>query len=140
MTRLSHRCARILRIRSVEHRVAAAQMEAAERRVGELFGVARRIGDLRTSLRASPGKTTGQALNAMAEMEGRLATAESRLAQPIRQAALHRDQATAARLVARCREDGADRLREKAASTEESAAMLRADANRPFRRAQRRLG
>jgi hypothetical protein len=138
MNRLSERCARILKVRSVEHRVAACEMVAAEKRIGDLLGVVRRIGDLRTSLRPGPGATSGQALSAMAEMAARLERAEGDLVHPIRQASHHLDQATAARLIARSREDGIGRLRESALAREESAATLRADANRPFRSGKRR--
>lgn len=139
MTRLSHRCARILRVRSVEHRVAVACAVTAERRIGDLLGVAQRIADLRGSLRPSLGATNGQVLNAMAEMKARLERAEGDLARPIRQAAAHRDQATVARLLARSREDGAGRLRDKAASAEEKTATLRDQADNPFHQVKRRL-
>ena len=139
MSRLAQRCARIMRVRSVEHRVAAAQMIAAERRIGELLGVARRIGDLRTSLRPELGSTNGQILQAMCDMQRRLLRAEGDLLHPIRQAAANRDQATAERLIARSKEDGAGRLRDKAATRHEAAAALRSQADQPFRHIKRRL-
>lgn len=139
MSRLSQRCARILRVRAIEHRVAAARMIAADRRVGELLGVDRRIGDLRLSLRPRSGGTSGQVLQAMTEMEARLERAQGDLVQPIRQASAQRDQATAARLIARGREDGIERLRHNAAVREESSEALRADAVRPFRQVRRRF-
>jgi hypothetical protein len=139
MTRLSHRCARILRVRTVEHRVATARAAAAEKRIGDLLGVAQRIADLRTSLRPDVGVTNGQALNAMAEMKMRLERAEGDLVRPIRQAEAHRDQATLARLLARTREDGAGRLRDKTAIGEEKAATLRAQAGNPFYPMKRRF-
>ena len=139
MSRLSQRCARIIRVRSVEHSVAAARMAAADRRVGELLGVARRIGDLRTSLRPELGSTNGQILQAMADMQRRLERAECDLAHPIRQAADKRDQASADRLLARTKEDGASRLRDKAVVRQEAAAVLRSQADQPFRQIKRRL-
>ena len=139
MSRLSQRCARIVGVRSVEHRVAAARMIAAERRVGELLGVARRIGDLRTSLRPELGTTNGQILQATADMQRRLERAEGDLEHPIRQAAAKRDLATAERMVARTKEDGASRLRDKAVTRQEAAATLRLQADQPFRQIKRRL-
>lgn len=139
MNRRSERCVRVLRVRSVEHRVAAARLVSAEKRIGDLLGVAQRIADLRSGLRPGLGSTCGQLLNAMAEMKTRLERAESDLAHPIRQAAVHRDQATAARLLARSREDGAERLHDKALACEESAAVLRGQANNPFQQRKRRF-
>jgi Holliday junction resolvasome RuvABC ATP-dependent DNA helicase subunit len=138
VSRLSQRCARILRVRSVEHRVAAARQAAAEQRVVQLVGVARRLGDLRDSLRPKPGFSDGQSLHAMAEMEERLRRAAGELEQPLSHAEAHHEQATLARLVARTREDGAERLRDKSAYREESAAMLREEAVRPPRITRRK--
>ncbi|HET8749858.1 MAG TPA: hypothetical protein VFM42_03865 [Sphingomicrobium sp.] len=138
MTSLSQRFTRVVRVRSVEHQVAAADQVAAERRIVELLGVARRLGELRSNLRPRLGLTSGQSMQAMGEMQNRLSQAEAELARPIRQAEANHEQASAARLVARAREDGAGRLRDKAAAGEESAATLREDSNRPFRPMKRR--
>jgi len=127
-------------VRSIEHRVAAAREAAAERRIVDLLGVARRLGDLRLSLRPSPGPSDGQSLHAMSEMEDRLRRAAVELAQPISLAEAHHEQASLARLMARTREDGAERLRDKAAAREVSTATLREDANRPSRVTKRRRG
>ena len=140
MTRLSQRCTRILRVRSIEHRVAASRQAVAERRVVELLGVARRLGDLRESLRPVPGPVSGQALHAMSEMEDRLRRAAGDLAQPISLAEAHHEQASIARIWARTREDGAERLRDKAEAKEVGARTLREDANRPQRFNKRRRG
>ncbi|RST31566.1 hypothetical protein HMF7854_12495 [Sphingomonas ginkgonis] len=138
MSRLSQRCARVLRVRAVEHRVATVRQLAAERRIAELLGVARRLEDLRAGLDPVVGTSSGQSLRAMAEMKARLVRAERELSHPIRDAEAHHEQAAAARLAARTREDGAERLRDKAAAGEESAAALRADADRPARFVKRR--
>jgi len=137
---LSERCNRLLRVRVVEHRVAAAREAVAERRIIELLGVARRIGDLRASLRPVLGPSEGQSLHAMTEMHDRLGRAEGDLAQPISAAEAHHEQAWAARLAARSREDGTERLRGRAAAGEERVQSLRADANRPARTTRRRRG
>lgn len=140
MTRLSQRCARVLRVRSIEHQVAAASQAAAERRVAELLGVASRLGDLRSSLRSEPGPTDGQSLHAMAEMSDRLRRAAADLAQPISAAEARHEEALSARLQARTREDGAGRLRDRAAASEMGEATLREDANRAPRLTKRRRG
>ncbi|GAA3894281.1 hypothetical protein GCM10022276_11840 [Sphingomonas limnosediminicola] len=133
MSRLSQRCNRILRVRVVEHRVAAAREAAAERRIAELLGVARRIGDLRASLRPALGSSHGQSLHAMSEMHERLGRAEGDLSHPISAAEARHEQAWAARLAAGTRKDGTERLRDRAAAGEERGQSLRDDANRPTR-------
>jgi len=127
-------------VRNVEHRAALAREAAAERRIGELLGVARRIGDLRDALRLQAGGTDGQALQAAAEMRSRLGRAEGDLAQPISQAEYCHAEAFAARLQAQVREDCAGRLRDKTAAGERSAAALREEAARPFRPIRKKLG
>ncbi len=134
MTRLSDRRERIVRVRALEHRLAAVRQTAAEKRIMDLLGVARRLGDLRANLINSVGPTSGASLQAVSELQGRLGRAESELSQPIKMAELHAEEATSARLRARSREDGAQRLRERDAAKEGYAQAIRADANRPFRR------
>jgi hypothetical protein len=134
----SDRCGRILRVREIEHRVAAARQAAAERRVADLHEVARRIGMLRSSLGTSEGEIDGQSLKAMSEMVSRLGKAEGDLSRPIGEAEAIRERASVVRLAARTREDGASRLQEKAAAREAGAATVREDAERIHRIASRR--
>lgn len=140
MSRPSQRFTRILRVRAAEHRIAAARQIAAERRIGELLGVARRIGILRSSLRPGMGLADGQSLHAMSEMHERLGRAERDLAQPISMAENDHARASAVRLAASAREDGAERLRERAAAGEGYTSTLREDANRPAPLTKRRRG
>ena len=132
------RCGRIVRVREIEHRVAAARHAAAERRVADLLEVARRIEMLRSSLGTSQGESDGQSLKAMSELLSRLGKAEGDLARPIGEAEAIRERASVVRLAARTREDGAGRLREKAAAREAGAATVREDAERIHRTASRR--
>jgi hypothetical protein len=131
MSRLSRRCARILRVRSAEHRAALAREAAAKLRIAQLLGVARRVDDLRASLRPAQGPCDGQSLHAMLEMQQRLGRAETDLARPIGIAEGRLEQASAARLIARRREDGAERLHDRAAAGEQRNEELREAANRP---------
>lgn len=137
MSRRCERAGKIVRVRAIEHRVAAARLAVAERRIAELLGVVSRIGSLRASLRTRLGTTDGQSLRSMSEMLLRLGRAEIDLAQPISRAEAHHQRASAVRLAARSREDGAERFRDKAVAGEESATALREDANRIFRPATR---
>lgn len=131
MTGLSQRRARILRVRAIEHRAAAARQSAADKKIADLLGVARRLGDLRDSLIPTMGPSAGAALQAMNELQSRLADAESSLAQPIRHARELREHAWSVRIAAHGRELGADRLHSKARAQEEYHSALRQDANRP---------
>ena len=134
MTQPLDRRNRIVRVRALEHRLAAVRQTAAEKRIVDLLGVARRLGDLRSSLAHSVGETCGATLQATSELQGRLTRAEGELSQPIKMAEHSAEQATSARLRARSREDGAQRLQERDAAKENYALAMRTDANRPFRR------
>lgn len=122
-----------MRVRVIEHRVATARQAAAEQRVAELLGVARRLDDLRASLAPTEGGTTGAMLQARNELRSRLGRAEYEMRNPIRRAEDDHQQASSSRLLARAREEGAERLRSKAATAEEYFVATRLDANRPFR-------
>lgn len=134
MTTLLNRKQRVVRVRALEHRLAAVRQSAAEKRVMDLLGVAKRLGDLRSNLTNSVGRASGASLQAVSELQERLGRAEGDLAQPIKMAEHHAENATSARLHARSREDGAQRLRERDEAKEGYAQAIRADANRPFRR------
>jgi hypothetical protein len=138
MSRLSERATRIVRVRTIEHRVAAARQAAAERRIAELIGIASRLSTLRSGLRIGEGATDGQALKAISEMLLRLRRAEGDLARPIIQAEAHHRHAFAVRLAARGREDGAERIRDKASAAEEGNAALREGSIRILRKTSRR--
>lgn len=138
MRRLSERATRIVRVRAIEHRVAATRQAAAERRITELLGIASRLSTLRSGLGMSEGATDGQTLNSMSEMIQRLRRAERDLARPISQAEAHHQHVFAVCLAARSREDGAERLRDKAAAAEEAAAALREGSSRISRKTSRR--
>ena len=125
-------------MRAIEHRIAAARHAAAQKQVADLLGISTRLENLRASLRLASGQTCGASLQATSELHGRLARAESALQQPIRQAEDRSNQARTARLLAQAQEDGAERLREKAAAREQQDAALREDANRPARRTKER--
>lgn len=140
MTALSKRRMRIVRVRAIEHRIAAARNAEAERRSAELVGVATRLANLRHGLCPQPGSADGQTLQAMAEMAQRLDRAEGELVQPMQQADAHQQRTWLARLAARAREESSVRLRDRAAATEQYAAMVRADAARPFSARPRRRG
>ncbi len=140
MSNLAERRSRIVRVRQMEHRVARAKLATAEATLANLDRISGRISGLRASLRPEAEQTTGLALKSMAEMALRLDSAQCDLAAPIRGAEHDRVRSMAERLAAKSREEGAEKLREKAQRTEIREQALRADANRPFRKRPSTLG
>lgn len=138
MSKLSTRRARIVRVRAIEHRLAAIRQTTAEQRIADLLGIASRLDGLRAGLMPHSGRSSGASLQAMSELHGRLGQAENALQQPISQAEVRHDQARAARLLARMQEEGAERLRERAAAREQQESTALDDANRPARRVKER--
>lgn len=134
MMTLTDRRSRIVRVRQMEHRVARAKLATAEAALANLDRISVRISSLRATLKPNAERTTGLALKSMAEMALRLDAAQSDLAAPIRGAKHERTRSMADRLAAKSREDGAEKLREKALHAETVEEARRADANRPFRK------
>jgi len=140
MTGLAERRARIVRVRQMEHRVARAKLATAEAALANLDRIAERLSGLRTSLKPDAERTTGLALKSMAEMALRLEDAQCDLAAPIKGARHNRVRSMAERLAAKTREEGAEKLRERALRIELYEQTRRADANRPFRKRPSTLG
>ncbi len=138
MSAVSIRRSRILRVRQLEHRLATAKLRSADAALRNLRDIAQRIAALESSLSPGGDKTSGLELKALFEMSARLESARNGLAMPIAQAEESRDQFDRLRQTARLREDGAAKLRDKAAHDEANASTLRADANRPARRLAKR--
>jgi hypothetical protein len=140
MTSLSARRARVLRMRSIEHKVAVARLAKATSDANSLEAVARRIATLRNGLGTLEGQTSGQVLSAMAEMAGRLDRAGRDLVQPIAALETTRIQIDAERMKARIKKEGASKLHSKAAASDDARRTTREDANRPFVRRRAGLG
>jgi hypothetical protein len=136
MTALSKRRARIVSVRALEHRIAAARHARAQREAQSLADVAQRLAQLNAGLGAGRGRAIGQTLNAICEMSLRLNKAGADLAAPMRHAEAQEDAARAARLCAHRDQESATRLHTKAVAREGYESALRADANRPFRKRQ----
>ncbi len=140
MTNLSERRARILRVRQLEHRVARAKLANAEATLANLDRISERLSGLRASLKPNAERTNGLALKAMAEMAIRLESAQMDLAAPIEGAQHHRVRSIADRAFAKNREQGAEKLHDRALRMEVYEQTRRADANRPFRKRNSTLG
>lgn len=140
MTSLAERRARIVRVRQMEHRVARAKLATAEAALSNLDRIASRLSGLRASLKPDAERTDGLALKSMAEMALRLEAAQCDLVAPIKGAQHNRVRSIAERSAAKTREEGAEKLRERALRSEAYEQARRADANRPFRKRQLTFG
>lgn len=91
MKRQEDRQQRLVRLRSVEHRLAQARLAAATGELDTLVRLAERLDRLRADLVAAHGELAGHQLNAIGELGCRLETARDTLSRPIDEAGLARD-------------------------------------------------
>jgi hypothetical protein len=134
MSGLAKRRQRILRLRTIEHRLSTIRLASADARLHELEGVAQRIAGLRHSAALPKGPVRGAALNASGELGLRLDRAGADLAAPTQSARAQRDNAEAARLAAWQSEEQSARLHARAAAAEAEAAEQRFIASLPWRK------
>lgn len=130
MTTRSQRRERLLRLRTIEHRVAALKLADADSVVANLTSIAARLEQLRHSLTVDAGVRAGADLNAMAEMSLRLERAHVGIDAPLDEAQARRSEFLSHRISAQRREDGAAKLLAKAKSDEVVNYERRTDANR----------
>jgi hypothetical protein len=130
---------RILRLRSIEHRVASARAAEADNRLTSLAGMVGRIENLRARVHTHAGTTDGLMLKSMSEMATRLDTAHQDMAAPIIAARSHLAEMEALRGAAWVREESASRLHIRSAESDAIAHELRADANSPARRFSKKV-
>lgn len=126
MKGLVQRRARIARVRRVQHLQAAAEAAQAESRVASLESSAARLGELRRSLRTETGATNGALLSNIGELAMRLDSVREGLTDAIVGARASAERFAALRLEARIRQEGAERLGEKAQAALEDLRERRA--------------
>jgi hypothetical protein len=134
MTSTTARRARLLRLRTIELRIAKAKLARADAALVNLERIAGRIAALKDGLGRDVGGTSGMALKAMTEMSLRLDAARSGMTAPMSEAEARRAEFNALRIAAQHKEDSAAKLYDKAATSEAATRDLRADANRPHRK------
>lgn len=134
MTALTARRKRIIRVRSVEHQRAEANLARANGELANLVELARRLEKLRVDLAMAKGAVAGRALNTAGELGMRLDMAKENLAAPLVTASARRDQLGALAQSAMVKEESALRLYERSRKSAEQALERRNDANRPYRR------
>ena len=140
MTSRTARRKRIIRVRSVEHQMAEANLARATTELANLVELGKRLETLRTDLAMAKGAVAGRALNTIGELAMRLDIAQESLTAPLAGASQRRDQMGALAQSAMAKEESAVRLYERSRKSAEAEQERRDDANRPHRpRAAMRL-
>lgn len=132
MTRTSDRRSRLLRLRSIEHRLAAIRLADADSALNNLVRVRERLAKLRSALVVGEGQADGRDILAMAELAQRLENAQAQMRAPADQAERLRAERQVERIAARMREEGAAKLHVKALSEEAVTKERRTDSNRQY--------
>jgi hypothetical protein len=133
MTARIARRKRIIRVRSVEHQLAEANLARANGELANLVELARRLETLRSDLAIAKGAVAGRALNTVGELAMRLDLAQENLTAPLSNASARRDQMGTLAQRAMAKEESAVRLYEKSRKSAEAEQERRSDANRPHR-------
>ena len=138
MTARTARRKRIIRVRTVEHQMAEANLARANGELASLVELSRRLEALRADLAGARGVVAGRALNTVGELGMRLDMAKENLATPLVNASARRDEMGVLAQSALMKEESAVRLYERSRKSAEVEMERRADANRPHRRPNRR--
>lgn len=108
------RVERLVRVRKIQHALAAAKSEAARRRVAELELSAERLSLLRGGFGAGQGLVDGAALASLGEFAMRLDVAREGLTRTIGGARIYAERLHDRSMVARRDRESAERLGNKA--------------------------
>ena len=124
---------RIIRVRTVEHQLAEANLARANGELANLVELAKRLETLRVDLAMAKGAVAGRALNTIGELAMRLDIAQESLTAPLAGASQRRDEMGARAQSAMAKEESAVRLYERSRKSAEAEQERRSDANRPHR-------
>lgn len=122
---------RIIRVRTVEHQMAEANLARANGELANLVELAKRLETLRVDLAVAKGAIAGRALNSMGELAMRLDLAQENLTAPLCNASERRDRMGELAQSAMVKEESAVRLYERSRKSAEQELERRIDANRP---------
>jgi hypothetical protein len=125
---------RIIRVRTVEHQMAEANLARATGELASLVELSKRLETLRADLAMAKGEVAGRALNTIGELGMRLDMAKENLVAPLVNASSRREQAGAMAQSAMVKEESAVRLYERSRLSDVREQERRTDANRPHRR------
>ena len=134
MTARTARRKRIIRVRTVEHQMAEANLARATGELASLVELSKRLETLRADLAMAKGEVAGRALNTIGELGMRLDMAKENLVAPLVNASSRRDQAGVVAQSAMVKEESAVRLYERSRLSDVREQERRTDANRPHRR------
>jgi hypothetical protein len=134
MTELSQRRRRILKIRSIERRIAEQELAHSEKGLRHVTMVADRIATLRGSTIVSGGLYNGGDLQASSEMADRLDAAHRNLELSLLRASAVRDQHRGVLVDAKQRETGAEKLAESAVNAARRKLEIHETTTRIFRK------
>ncbi|HEY6917159.1 MAG TPA: hypothetical protein VI381_05905 [Allosphingosinicella sp.] len=119
MSPVSRQRARIARVRHIQHDLAAADAAKALGKVNMLEMNSEQLDRLRAELTAQAGTTSGAVMGSIGELAMRLEKAREGLERTIKSARMVADAKDKVRLAARIRQEGADKLKDKAAAADE---------------------
>jgi hypothetical protein len=125
---------RLVRLRAIEHHLAAAALARADTALTNVTAIEGRVGHLRDGIATSPGETTGRVLQSLAEFAQRLDGARDGLASSRTAADAERAACDEVRRAARRSEELAGRLHSSALSNEGRVRDLRTDAANTWRK------
>ena len=125
---------RIIRVRTVEHQMAEANLARATGELASLVELSKRLETLRADLAMAKGEVAGRALNTIGELGMRLDMAKENLVAPLVNANCRREQAGVMAQSAMVKEESAVRLYERSRLSDVREQERRTDANRPHRR------
>ena len=134
MNAASARRKRIIRVRSVEHQMAEANLARANGELANLVELSQRLESLRSELAVAKGMIAGRAMNSVGELAMRLDMAKESLVTPMQNASNRRDQMNQLAQRAMMKEESAQRLYDRTRKADEEEMERRRDANRPHRR------
>lgn len=127
-------CTRLVRVRGIQHDLAAAVTARAVRQVETLEQSDGKLAQLRDGFGAEEGMISGAMLASLCEIATRLDVARETLGRSITGARAQADACKAARLIARRNQESAERLTQKATAQ----AVRRSERKQPEPRAPRR--
>ena len=102
MTARTARRKRIIRVRTVEHQMAEANLARANGELASLVELSRRLEALRADLAVARGVVAGRALNTVGELGVRLDMAKENLATPLVNASARRNIVSASSRLPAC--------------------------------------
>lgn len=130
MTRLYSNRSRIVRIRTVEKRLAQMELAQAQRKVQQISSIIDRLDALGCEDNIASGLVNGRSLGAKSEMTIRLEHARQLTAAPMKNALQQVDHRQQQSNQAQQKVEGANRLLEKSERKNAARLMQRADAVR----------